>query len=114
MTVPTITDEPAVKNTTFNPADYTNKVIQMYSSGEEETVVLRCKNDVMRSVIDKFGDEIQTEVIDDQHFTAAVQVQPSQTFFGWVFTFRGDIEILEPNRVREEYLAIARTVAGKE
>ncbi len=114
MTVPTITDEPAVKNEQFNPADFTNKVIQMFSSGEEETVMLRCRNETMRSVIDKFGDEIRTDVIDDQYFTAAVQVQPSQTFFGWVFTFRGDIEILEPENVREEYLSIARRVAGLE
>ena len=114
MTVPTITDEPAVENTEFNPADFTNKVIQMYYSGEEQTVVLRCRNDTMRSVIDKFGEEIRTEVIDDQFFTAAVQVLPSQTFFGWVFTFQGDIEILEPESVRDEYLSIARKVTDLE
>lgn len=114
MTVPTITDEPAVKNAQFNPADFTNKVIQMFSSGEEETVMLRCRNETMRSVIDKFGDEIRTDVIDDQYFTAAVQVQPSQTFYGWVFTFQGDIEILKPENVRAEYLSVARKVAGVE
>ena len=108
MTVPQITDEPAVKNTEFNPADFTNKVVQMYSSGVEETVILRCQNDKMRSVIDKFGDGVHVSIMDDQHFTAEIQVQPSQTFYGWVFTFRGDIEIIAPESVREELLAPGR------
>lgn len=114
MTVPQITDEVAVKNKEFNPADFANKVVQMYASGEEKTVVLRCKNDTMRSVIDKFGEGIQVGSFDNEHFTAEVQVQPSQTFFGWVFTFRGDIEILKPESVKEEYLSIVRKVAGVE
>lgn len=114
MTVPQITEQPAVKNMTFNPADFTNKVVQMYPSGVEQTVTLRCKNETMRSVIDKFGEDIKVEVIDTQHFTAMVQVQPSQTFYGWVFTFRGDIEIVEPKEVREEFFSIARKVLGEE
>jgi len=113
MTVPQITDESAVKNTSFNPADFTNKVVQMYPSGNEKTATLRCKNENMRSVIDKFGEDIKVEVMDTRHFTAKVQVQPSQTFFGWVFTFRGDIEIIEPDEVREEFFSIARKVLGE-
>ena len=113
MTVPQITDEPAVKNTSFNPADFANKVVQMYPSGNEQTVTLRCKNENMRSVIDKFGEDIKVDVIDTQHFTAKVQVQPSQTFFGWVFTFRGDIEIVGPDEVREEFFSIARKLLGE-
>ena len=81
MAVPHIKDESAVTNTEFNPADFVNKVIQMYASGEEETVLLRCRNDTMRSVIDKFGEDIQTQIMDDEFFTAAVQVQPSNTFY---------------------------------
>ena len=52
--------------------------------------------------------DIQVRVVDTQHFIAEVQVQPSQTFYGWVFTFRGEIEIVAPKNVREEYLSIAR------
>ncbi len=111
MTIPTILDEDAVENTSFNLADFKNKVVQMYS-GSEETVLLRCKNETMRSVIDRFGESIQVEVIDNDHFSAEIQVQVSHTFFGWVFTFGGDIEILSPENVREEYLSIALKVAG--
>ena len=112
MTVPEVLEEDAVENTSFNPADFTNKIIQMYS-GTEQRVVLRCENDTMRSVIDKFGENIRVDIVDEQHFTAQVQVQTSQTFYGWVFTFAGEIEILEPECVRSEYLAMARRVIGQ-
>lgn len=107
MTVPKILDEAAVENKEFNPADYTNKVVQMYS-GPETVVSLRCENDAMRSVIDKFGEDIHVSIADDQHFIAEVQVQASQTFYGWVFQFCGEIEIIGPEEVKVEYIEMAR------
>lgn len=112
MTVPEILEEDAVENTSFNPADFTNKVIQMYS-GTEQSVTLRCENDTMRSVIDKFGENIRVDIVDDQHFMAQVQVQTSKTFYAWVFAFAGEIEIIEPESVRSEYLTMARKVIGQ-
>ncbi|MSS14360.1 WCX domain-containing protein [Porcincola intestinalis] len=76
-------------------------------------VTLRCKNNAMRSVIDKFGDHIRVNIMDDEHFTAQVQVQTSQTFYGWVFTFAGEIEIMEPGSVQKEYLAMAKKASGQ-
>ncbi len=112
MTIPSITEEPAENNKEFNLADFTNKIIQMYPSGMERFVSLRCRNDTMRSVIDKFGEEIAVEAFDKEYYCAQVQVQPSPTFYGWVFTFCGDISIIEPSDVREEYLSIAKRVLG--
>ena len=111
MAIPEILEEAAVENTSFNPADYANKVIQMYS-GPEQTVKLRCENNTMRSVIDKFGENIHVDMLDDKHFIASVQVQTSRTFYAWVFTFGGEIEILEPEDVREAYLNRARKILG--
>ena len=116
MTVPEILEENAAKNNSFDPADFTNKVIQMYS-GTERTVTLLCENDTMRSVIDKFGENIRVDIVDDQHFTAQVEVQTSKTFYAWVFTFAGEIVIMEPEEVRDEYHSMAEKVlkqGGKE
>lgn len=111
MAIPEILGEEVIENKAFNPADYANKVIQMYS-GPEQTVKLRCENDTMRSIIDKFGENIHVDVMDDKHFVASVQVQTSRTFYAWVFTFGGEIEILEPEDVREAYLNKARKILG--
>ena len=51
-------------------------------------------------------------MLDDKYFTASVQVQTSRTFYAWVFTFGGEIEILEPEEVREAYLSRARKILG--
>ena len=112
MAIPEILDAVAVPNAGFNPAKYANKVIQMYA-GTEQTVTLRCENDTMRNVIDEFGENITVDTMDEEHFKAEVQVQTSKTFYSWVFTFAGEIEIIEPQRVRDEYLSMARKVLGQ-
>jgi predicted DNA-binding transcriptional regulator YafY len=57
----------------------------------------------MNYVIDRFGDDVWTEITDREHFTAAVEVSVSQTFFAWVFQFAGGIRITEPAVVKEQY-----------
>lgn len=58
MAMPKILEDAAVENTSFDLADYTNKVIHMYSS-PEQTVTLHYENERIRSVINKFGEDIQ-------------------------------------------------------
>lgn len=68
MVIPEMLIKDAVKNTEFNPADYANEVTHMFA-GPEQTVTLHCENDAMRSMIDKFGDNVHVEIIDDKHCT---------------------------------------------
>lgn len=53
--------------------------------------------------VDRFGEQVQTGRYDSSHFTARVQVSVSPTFYAWVFTYGGQIEILSPEPVRQEY-----------
>ena len=66
-----------------------------------------CDNEVMRSVIDRFGEEVSTVTVDDGHFKAIVEVAPSPPFFAWVFTFCGKIQILGPAEVLDEMRGMA-------
>ena len=91
-------DRPAVETATFDAADYASKVFGMYDD-KIETVTLRCKNRLMRSVIDRFGDGVQTQPDGPDHFTVQVEIAPSPPFFGWVFTFAGGIQITGPEGV---------------
>ena len=69
--------------------------------------VLLCDNEVMRSVIDRFGEDVSTVTADDGHFKAIVEVAPSPPFFAWVFTFCGKIRILGPEEVLDEMRGMA-------
>jgi len=105
---PKLTDNSA----TPQPADfdismYSQSIFQMYEGEGLQKVTLKCENDLMKNVIDRFGIDIETEIIDEEHFAATVEVSASPTFYGWVFLFGGRMKITAPNSVIEEYRVLA-------
>ena len=94
----------------FDVRDYTDKVFRMYS-GPEEEVTLRCKLEIMDQVIDRFGKNFEVKDLEVKtvkgrktgSFTITVPVNLSTTFYSWVFTYVGQMKILGPEKVREEY-----------
>jgi len=108
IAAPKITDEPAApKPEGFDMAFYAERAIQMYD-GPVCDVTLSCKNEMMKHVIDRFGEDVDTEILDTEHFLARVSVPASPTFFAWVFTFGGGIRITAPEDVAESYREMAR------
>lgn len=106
MTSVEMMDQPGHQLLGFEPAEYVQKVFGMYPD-DLQMVTLFCENDVMRSIIDRFGEGVRTEVVDDDHFQAIVEVATSPPFFGWIFTFAGKIRILKPDNVLEEMRQMA-------
>ena len=106
-----ITDEDAVRDDDFNAAEYAKSTIKMIDEDLPETAItLVCDNHYMQNVIDRFGEEIETEVINDNCFRATVTVRPSKTFFSWVVGFCGGIRIAEPANVKERFEETLRMV----
>jgi len=79
--------------------------------GNEKTVILLCDNEVMKNVIDKFGRNVKTELVDVDHFKVTVEVEPSPPFFGWVFQFGGAIKVLAPIETRKKLENMAKIIA---
>ena len=73
----------------FDVADYTNKMIDMFAAGHTVLVELL--------------------PYDSEHFVAQIEVNPSGTFYGWVFKFMGGVKITAPQKCVEEMARIART-----
>ena len=88
---------------------FCKRVFSMYD-GEECTVTLRCDNSVMKDVIDRFGEGITTNVIDNKSFMAEIEVSVSQTFFAWVVAFAGKIKIVGPGKVKDDFLKHIKAV----
>lgn len=93
----------------FDMSDYAKIVIEMFD-GEPQEVELLCDNELMKSVIDKFGEDIKTERVSDEQFKATLNVSTSKTFYAWCFRFAGQMKILSPDKVKEEYMEMARKV----
>ena len=112
IAAPKLTQEPAAPRPEgFDMAFYAQSVIQMYD-GPVSDVTLHCENTMMKHVIDRFGEEIKTNILDPEHFAAYVSVPASPTFFAWVFTFGGAIKITEPENIAVSYREMLTKALG--
>ncbi len=86
----------------FSISDFFEKEFSMMG-GKTTTVELLCENELMDSVIDKFGETVKTEIVDPTHFKATVDVKVSGLFFGWVVSSRGAMKIISPESVIQQF-----------
>ncbi len=87
----------------FNISEYASEVFRMYDTDKPVPVTLLCENELMKYVIDQFGMDVDTQIVDEDHFEAHVNVCTSYTFYAWVFGMHGEMQILAPSSVKEEY-----------
>lgn len=106
IVAPEIMDIKAVKRPDdFDLEDYSRKIFEMFD-GDRTVVKLKCKNDLMKYVIDRFGEDVETEIINDEYFKVTTEVSLSPTFYAWVFQFEGGIRILSPTCALNKLLAM--------
>ena len=87
----------------------------MYDDKLPVTVVtLRCRNEHMKNVLDRFGEDIKTTIVDKDCFRAYVTVAPSSTFFGWVVQYKGGILIEGPSDVKRNYEEMLSAIQEKQ
>lgn len=93
----------------FDVAEYAKSVFEMFD-GETKTVELKCTNDLMDVIVDRFGENVRTHELGSNCFKAIVDISISPTFYGWVFGFGNKMSILAPIDVKNEYIAMARRI----
>ena len=98
-----LTDAKAVKRPKgFKVSNYSDSIFGMYSGSEAE-VELECHNDLMKYIIDRFGEKIKVRPTENGTFLTTVTVQLSPVFYGWIFQFGGGIKIVRPEGAIEKY-----------
>ena len=88
-------------------AAYTRRHFGMFS-GQQRQVKLRCPNNLAHVMLDRFGLDSMLIPDGENHFTLTVDVAVSQQFFGWLFGLGPEVEVLEPQDVRQQ---LARQLA---
>ena len=96
----------------FDMAEYVQHQFRMFA-GDEIDVVLECRNDMMKYIIDQFGEDVETWTASKETFFAKVSVADSPTFYGWVFPFEGKVRISSPQKIRDKYRDMVRAAAEK-
>jgi len=93
----------------FDVAEYAKSVFEMFD-GDTKTVELKCTNDLMDVIVDRFGENVNTMELGSNCFKAIVDISISPTFYGWVFGFGSKMSILAPAEVKSEFVSMARGV----
>ena len=93
----------------FDIAEYAKSVFEMFD-GETKTIELKCTNDLMDVIVDRFGENVNTVGLGSNCFKAIVDISISPTFYGWVFGFGEKMSILAPVEVKNEYVEMAREI----
>ena len=84
-----------------------DQTIRMFG-GPASHVTLEFDESLIGVVFDKFGVDTRMRRLDSGAVSATVTAQISPTFWGWLFTFGPEAELLEPASVRAEYAAWCR------
>ena len=82
--------------------DRSDKIFSMFD-GPEETVKLRCRPELLDQVIDQFGEKIKVLKTTKTYMEIRVTVHLSPTFYGWLFQYVGQMTVIAPEYVCEQY-----------
>ncbi|MCI8348537.1 MAG: WYL domain-containing protein [Firmicutes bacterium] len=105
-----ITDKPRMGAELFENFDmalYSKKTFGMYG-GRDEQVTLRCKDKMAGVIIDRFGQDVIMYEVDKEQFEVSARVSVSPLFLTWIMNFGGDIKILSPQSVIDDYVKLAK------
>lgn len=83
-------------------ADMTESAFKMYG-GQQVQVMLEFDDKLIGVVYDKFGEDTTMRRTGEHTCMAAVTVQISPTFFGWLFQFGDKMTITSPTSLKDEY-----------
>ena len=104
-----IADVPAVlpakaekKPAGFSGAGFVGTNYRMFA-GETKEVTLICDNDTMDSMVDRFGEKVETNPADSDRFKLKAKVAESPVFYAWIFGFGGKVKIEAPKDMQEAY-----------
>lgn len=80
----------------FDSADYAAKLFNMFS-GEAKPIELVCENELLETMLDRFGENVRTQKVDDNHFLLRTNAAVSDGLAAWVLQFGGRVKVRMPN-----------------
>ena len=92
-------------------ASYTEQAFKMFG-GQQEDVVLEFDRSLMGAVYDRFGEGTKMMTTAPEKCVASVRVRVSPVFWGWLFQFAGQMQILSPAHLIAEYKDRCQQVIG--
>lgn len=95
----------------FDLGSYVKTIFDMFN-GETVSVHLRFHRELINVVMDRFGADAHLRADGPAYFELFAPVEVGPTFFGWLFQFGGEAQIMGPEEVRRSYLAHCQAAAA--
>ena len=92
---------------------FTTKVFHMYRGTDPENIVLGFSENLLDSIVDRFGDEIVIIPDGEGRYSVTVNVCVSPQFYGWLAGFGREIEIKGPVDARNAYYRYIREILSE-
>ena len=93
----------------FDVADYTKKLFGMFGGNTQE-VKLRCNNEILEQVTDRFGDSIFITNVTETTFDFAVKAAVSDALVTWITNYSDMIEVIRPQELRDKIVDRANEI----
>ena len=87
--------------------DSVRKLVYAFS-GEPEQIVLKCKNEAIGGIIDKFGKSLRIYKLDDRHFIAKFKAAPQGVIY-WTMQYLSQVEIIKPEHMRQKAIEFIKS-----
>jgi predicted DNA-binding transcriptional regulator YafY len=84
-----------------NTSTYLRKTFRMFG-GETIKVEIKFTNEMINTVIDRFGEEVIIMPLEDEHFKVHAEVNAGEGFISWILQFGDKAEVLYPEKLRED------------
>lgn len=81
--------------------EYAGQTVKMYA-GKSCEVTLRFVADMIPSIMDRFGEQVEIRTVEKGFFEITVPVMISPTFWGWLFQYQDRICLTHPPEVIRE------------
>lgn len=88
---------------------YTEELFKMFG-GDTETVTLELSDTLIGAFFDKFGEDIKLQRVASDRCCVTLDIRISPPFWGWLFQFGAQIQIIAPESVRAEYKACIKAI----
>jgi len=94
----------------INLETYTKEIFNLFS-GKREYVSIRFTNDLLASIVDRFGEK-EIKPLDDRHFVLNTHVLVSDQFFSWICGFKKKAKILSPSYVIDDFKSFLKDISS--
>ena len=108
-----VTDETAVKKPKgFDVSEFFTQEFSMLN-GKTCRITLLCESTLMNSIIDRFGEDVPTQIVDENHFGVETTVNLSSNFYGWVFASGGKMIITAPQEAVDGFQRMLKSFSER-